>query len=56
MNLDFDISFLKVRRILIELLELEDQNVVNHEISQFFQFGCYMGVHVRLENFIHMLN
>ena len=56
MNLDFDISFLKIRQIITELQKLEDQNAVNHETSELFQFGFHMGVHVLVECFIHMLN
>ena len=41
-NLDFDISFLKIRQILTELQELEDQDAVNHETSELFHFGRYM--------------
>ena len=47
-NLDFHISFLKIRQILTELQELEVQNGVNHEISELFHLGCYMGVHVHV--------
>ena len=55
-NLDFDITFLKIGQILRELQKLEDQNAVNHETSELFHFGCYMDVHKRVESFIHMLN
>ena len=55
-NLDVDISFLKIGQILTELQELEDENAVNHKTSELFHFGCYMGVHVSVESFIHMLN
>ena len=55
-NLDFDISFLKIRQILRELLESEDQNVVNNDNSELFHLSCYLGVHVCVESFIHMLN
>ena len=55
-NLDFDVPFLKIRLILTESQGLEDQNAVNHETSEFFRFGCYMGVHLRVESFLHMLN
>ena len=52
-NLYFDISFSKIGQISTEL---EDQNAVNHEISEFFHFGCYMAVHVCIENFIYISN
>ena len=52
-NLDFDISFLKTRHILTDLQELEDQNVVNHETSELFCFGCYMDVNEYIESFIY---
>ena len=55
-KLHLDISVLKIRQILTELQELEDQNAVNHETSELCQFGCYLGVHVRMENFSHTLN
>ena len=42
--------------MLTELQELEEQNAVNHETSVLFHFGCYMGVQMRVESFIHMLN
>ena len=51
-NLDFNISFLKIGQILTELHELEDQNAVNNETSELFCFGCYVGLHVRTESFI----
>ena len=35
-NLDFDISLLKIGQILTELQELKDQNAVNHETSELF--------------------
>ena len=51
-------SLLKIGQILTELPELEDQNAVNHETSFILiaTLVCYMGVHMRVESFIHMLN
>ena len=42
-----------------KLQELEDQNAVNavnNETSELCHFDCYMGVHVRVQSFIHVLN
>ena len=55
-SLDFDISFLTIGQILTELRELEDQNAVNHETSELFHFGCYIGIHKRVDSCFHMLN
>ena len=35
-NLNFDISLLKIGQILTELQELDDQNAVNHETNELF--------------------
>ena len=35
-DLDFDISFLKIRQKLTELRQLEDKNAVDHKTKEIF--------------------